>query len=501
MNLDSQLITSATTKIEQTAPASQTATASARKILVGIIVVATLLRLASAVYQGNTVVPLPGIYDQISYDGLARRVVEGHGFSFAEGHWPATPAGEPTAHWSYLYTLYLAAVYALFGPQPIVARLIQAVVAGVLHSWLAWRIGRRIFGPTTGLIAAGLSAVYIYFFYYAGGVLTETFYIIGILWTFDVALRLTARARPADPNESSPALNWWLWLELGLSIGLTVLLRQVFLFFGPFLFLWLWWNLPQSGPAAAGGSSLRQRFHGSTLKGLIATTLVIVVLIVPWTIRNYQAFGTFVPLNTNAGFAFFWGNHPIHGTSFIPLLPTAGPSYGDLIPPELRSLNEAELDRALLKKGIGFIIEDPRRFVLLSLSRTVEYFRFWPSPESGTVSNISRVGSFGILLPFILYGLWLSTYEVRRPAYQGQPVEIILLYLFIIVYTAIHLLTWTLIRYRLPVDAVLIIFAGYGLEDIAKRVKPLLREFVKPKWRVPRYQLRSTMDQCDENWD
>ena len=36
-----------------------------------------------------------------------------------------------TAHWSFLYTLYLTAVYALFGPNPLVARLIQAVAIGV----------------------------------------------------------------------------------------------------------------------------------------------------------------------------------------------------------------------------------------------------------------------------------------------------------------------------------------------------------------------------------
>ncbi|MFN2118430.1 MAG: hypothetical protein ACK2T1_12185, partial [Candidatus Promineifilaceae bacterium] len=108
-----------------------------------IIAVAVVLRLFSAIYQGNQVVALPGIWDQLSYDGLAQRVVAGYGFNFAEGHWPVTRAGEPTAHWSYLYTMYLAVVYAIFGHQPVVARVIQAIVAGALQIWLTWRIGRR----------------------------------------------------------------------------------------------------------------------------------------------------------------------------------------------------------------------------------------------------------------------------------------------------------------------------------------------------------------------
>jgi hypothetical protein len=44
-----------------------------------------------------------------------------------------------------------------------------------------------------------------------------------------------------------------------------------------------------------------------------------------------------------------------------------------------------------------------------------------------------------------------------------------LLLLFAGVYTAIHLLSWALVRYRLPVDAVFIIFSSAGLVDILMR--------------------------------
>lgn len=470
MNLENQLIRQEKSQTGQAESASVPVASSTRKLLAVILLIAVVLRIVSAIAQGNTVVALPGIYDQISYDGLARRVVDGYGFSFAEDHWPMTRAGEPTAHWSYLYTLYLAAIYSLFGAQPVIARLVQAILAGILHSWLTWRIGRRVFGPTAGLVAAGLSAVYIYFFYYAGGLLTETFYITGILWTMDTTLRLRATAGQASTGRISPASRRRLWLELGLAIGVTVLLRQLFLLIVPFLFLWLWWTLSPLKSVPLNRSGLLRRVNWSTLGGLLGATFIVVILIVPWTIRNYRAFGTFVPLNTNAGFAFFWGNHPIHGVNFIPILPDDGPFYTDLIPEELRSLNEADLDRALLKRSIEFISQDPLRYLLLSLSRTREYFKFWPAPDSSAFSNLSRVASFGILLPFMLYGVWLSTYRLRNPAHWEQRSQIILLYLFIVLYTGIHLLTWTLIRYRLPVDAVLLIFAAYGIENIARRI-------------------------------
>ena len=45
-----------------------------------------------------------------------------------------------------------------------------------------------------------------------------------------------------------------------------------------------------------------------------------------------------------------------------------------------------------------------------------------------------------------------------------------LLYAFILVYTGAHLLTWAYVRYRLPVDTVLVIFAAIGLYDLYGRL-------------------------------
>jgi hypothetical protein len=153
--------------------------------------------------------------------------------------------------------------------------------------------------------------------------------------------------------------------------------------------------------------------------------LVIAGMILPWTIRNYRAFDRLVLLNTNAGFAFFWGNHPIHGYSFIPILPGADPSsgtpgYGDLIPNEVRGLSEPAMDAELMKRGFGFVLQDPVRYLVLSASRAVEYFKFWPTPESGLVSNLARVSSFGICLPFMVGGLILSIGRFRVGAPSGR---------------------------------------------------------------------------------
>jgi hypothetical protein len=194
---------------------------------------------------------------------------------------------------------------------------------------------------------------------------------------------------------------------------------------------------------------------------------LIAAFILPVSLYNYSRFGRFVLLNTNSGYAFFWGNNPVYGTKFIPILPTA--EYQSMIPEEVRHLDEAALDQELLKRGIQFVMNDPKRYVLLSLSRIPPYFMFWYSSDSSTLSNISRMGSFGVFLPFMLYGLFLVMRK-RIGFWKLLFSPRGLLMLFALVYAGVHILTWTLIRYRLPVDAVLIPFAGYAVLDVAERI-------------------------------
>lgn len=421
-------------------------TPSKRTILYLILGLSVLARLAAALYMGNDVELLPGTYDQLSYHNLALRLLDGQGFTFAEPWWPLTRAGASTAHWSYLYTAYLTVIYALFGPSPLIARLIQALAVGLLHPFLAYRIGRLTFDENTGLAAAALTAVYTYFIYYAATLMTEPFYITAILASLYLLMRLSRK---------EATVSWKSGLLLGLLLGIAILLRQLFALLVPFFFLWLW---------------LVRYWHEKRVPLLptIAAGVIILAMILPFTLYNYSRFDRFVLLNTNAGFAFFWANHPIYGNHFEPILPPEMGTYQELIPTELRRLDEAALDQALLGRAMQFIVEEPGRYLRLSLSRIPPYFMFWPTAESGLVSNIARVTSFGLLWPFMLAGL-------LRAFWRRKPKEILmhpafLLLLFGAVYTAIHILSWTLIRYRLPVDAAMLIFAASALLALARRL-------------------------------
>ncbi len=448
-----------------------------KKLLVIIIAVSILARLAAAFYLGDVVTDLPGTYDQISYHNLAIRVLEGHGFSFGMQWWPITPANAPTAHWSFLYTFYLVFVYRIFGIHPLAARLIQAILVGIIQPWLVYLIGRKIFGSGVGLITAALTAIYAYFIYYAATLMTEPLYISAILGCIYFCINLRESvAKLSITKMSTKKVTSRVWLStvgIGFTLGAAILLRQLLLLLAVFLFIWLLWALKKQA-----------------ISKILVIGIIIALCILPFTIYNYARFNRFVLLNTNAGYAFFWGNHPIYGTHFVPILTADMGSYQELIPPELRTLDEAALDQALMKRGFQFIFDDPVRYFFLSLSRIPVYFMFWPSQNSGVISNISRLGSFGIMWPFMLIGIILVLLKWKNFRIMDRQKDIVLMFGFMLLYTGMHILSWALIRYRLPVDAVGLLFAGFAIENILVRTGVVKRNYPKDE-NLLRYTLHT----------
>ncbi len=457
-----------------------------RLILLAIIALSLGLRVAVALFLGDSTPPAK---DETSYSQLAMRLADGHGYSFAEPWYPFAPADAPTAHWSFLYTAFVAAVYSLAGPHPLAARLADAILAGILFPLLLYRLSRRVFPPviihhsafSIHHLSALLAALYAYFILYSAMVQTEALFICALLWSLERALAVEQALRRGE------APRWPAWLGLGVSLGLAALLRQSILPWVAVLFLWLLWRALQAaraaGRAAAFPAFLRFPPFPSALLRLILAGLVIIAFILPFTLRNYAVYGDFLLLNSNAGYAMYSAQHPMHGSSFQEF--AAAPLPDDLAG---LGLNEAQWDRALMSRGIGFVLAEPGRYLLLSLSRVRDYIEFWPTADSSLLFNLGRVLSIGLFLPFMLYGLYLSLrpsqFLVNHSPIPQFPINhspltinhspltinhFLLLYLFILVYSLLHIFTWAMSRYRLPVDAVLLLFAALAVVDLANR--------------------------------
>ena len=390
-----------------------------------VLALAVVLRVVVALALGDRAEPVSGAADQVSYDVLAQRVLAGHGFSFPTGWYPFTEADRPTAHWSFLYTLYLATVYAVVGHHPLAARLVQAVLSSA-GCWLVYRLAARVFDRRVGLAAAALTAVYGYFVFFGAALMTQAFYIVALLAALDTAF--TVRERPTAAG----------WVALGVALGVGTLLRQTLLLFAPFLLAW-----------AAAAPGVRSRWRGA-----LGSLAVLLLCVLPWTVRNYAVFGQFLLLNSNGGYWLYCANHPGQGTRFDPTF-TAPP------PARLAHLEEPALDRALFREGLGFMRDDPGRVARLTLSRIPAYLWALPSSESSLLANVGRVGSFTLCLPLMLAGVALSAPRWRR---------CLPLYLYVLLDGVFHLLTWAAPRYRLPSDAVMMVFAGLTVERLRARL-------------------------------
>lgn len=423
------------------------------------------LRLAVAISLGNAIVRAT---DEYSYSALAQRVASGYGYSFAEGWYPFTPAGAPTAHWSFLYAAFVASVYELAGYHPLVARLVQATLGSVLLPWLIYRLTRRLFPawPHVALVAAACAAVYAYFVLYAAQLMTETFFIAALLWSLERALALTAGGDSAkrDPKVAGPksilehdAWRWKTALTLGISLGIAALLRQSVLPWVALLFAWL---LFQSLRPAEYGEHAPCRARRIAM--LISAGMMMLLFIVPFTIRNYVVYGDFLLLNSNAGYAMYSAQHPLHGTDFQAFV--AAPLPEELL---ARELNEAQWDQELMRRGVDFVAADLVRYLQLSTSRVLDFFEFWPT-DTTLLHNAGRLLSFTLFLPFYITGIILAMRETGRHSrgcrdFWAQPISLLLL--FISSYSLLHIFTWAMPRYRLPIDAVAMPFAALALEE------------------------------------
>jgi 4-amino-4-deoxy-L-arabinose transferase-like glycosyltransferase len=394
-----------------------------------IIGLALLARVAAALYLGNTVSGLSGAQDEISYSMLGHRFSEGFGLTFPRDWYPWIKAGAQQSYYSATISLFLAAIYTVFGYHPLAARLIMAGLStGVVI--MIFVLARRFFGAAVGLVAAAIASGYAYLVFYGVTLVTETPFILLLLLAIEAAFRIVDNPTPQR------------WLVFSIAVAGTILLRMAVLFFVVALALWVFWRLLATKP--------------QSLRMLAIPAAVIGLAIAPFTIHNYQLWGRFLLLESQFGHVFWNGNHPDQPESFHDVLVLPIPE--DI----LASDNDAVITNRLLSLGIENVMRDPGHFARLTLGRLREFFTFWPTSDSAPLANALRVASFGVMLPFALAGLWLTRARWR---------ELLPLLAFIVIHTAIYSASWTMIRYRIPLDAALIPFAACALAAMVRKAR------------------------------
>ena len=397
------------------------------KYIWAILAVALLLRVAAAVALGDEIRGLSGANDEITYSTLGARMADGHGLTFPTGWYPWIKADAPQAYFSFAMSGGLGILYSITGDHPLVARLLMAL-AGTAVVWLTYLLGLRYFGSRVALVAAAVSAVYAYLVFYSASLVTETPFTLAVLASIYLAGSVVRE----------PTLKNWVLLSFALTLAVHA--RMAVIFFIPLLLLWALWEA-----------------RGARIVHAAIPLVMIGLSIAPFTYWNYQTWGHFVPLQTQFGHVFWNGNHPGHQGDFHPFKVFE-------IPQEVLALdNDAEITSRLLEMGIANVRENPGDFLSLTVTRVRELFVFWPTETSSTAANLLRVFSFGLVAPWALGGLILNLKRWR---------ELLPFLLFAVTHVGIHAVTWSMIRYRVPMDPFLILLAAAALVRTQEAVFP-----------------------------
>lgn len=311
---------------------------SSRKL---IFVAAFISRMARTAYLLSKLGP-GSLFARNEPSHIGAALISGLGYSSPYAGAPIAP----TAQQPPLYPILLAGIFRAFGTYTLAAAwaaVIVNVLAGALTAVLVYQVGRRHFSEAVGRLAAWL---WVFPWMY-----TTVAFSVSLTSAYLAALGLGALFLyiPGKP------LTGWKWFKLGVYCGFLALLQPALLTVVCIYWIWL-----------AG-----TKFHLSRLVVGVAGFLLVLT---PWTIRNYVAMGRFIPLRDNFGLELWVGNRPgMHGTAdFSGDFPDNDPSdYARL--GELRFMDE-HFDAAK-----QFIRANPAGFLRRSLLR-MEQFWYIPYP-------------------------------------------------------------------------------------------------------------------------
>lgn len=269
------------------------------------------------------------VADPADYVRHAVSIAHGHGMaeSVLPGHGPS--AIRPPA-----YPYFLGGVFAISGDSFTAGR-IAAALLGVLSVALLGLIAQQLWSRRVAIVAMALAAVYPPLVLLSGTLLSESLGLPIVLAL--VALVLAYRNGPR-PRWVAPAA--------GVLFALALLDRPALVMFGVPLVAGLWGRPWRSWRA---------------LREPAVALLAAAIAIVPWTIRNANAFHDFVPISTQSGFLVAGtyndvsANDPVNPGAYRPA------SFDPSLRPILTdpALDENEVNKKLAEAGRTYAEEDP----------------------------------------------------------------------------------------------------------------------------------------------
>lgn len=352
--------------------------------------------------------------------------------------------------------LLIAAVRLLFGTNFTALRLCFALL-GAGTCLVGYLLARRLFGPLAALLAGLCLAVYPHYLYLSALFeYPQTFFIFAMSLSFLELFDYLRSGRLAAVAAS------------GLLLGFAILAVPTVQLFAPLLLVCI----------VVARRALQ-------LPALIVLGVAIALPVGAWATHNYLAYGDPILVNRAGGFSFWTANNTTYyefgKNAVVPPCDGGNERYQfcrDWMQIRARLHADANLtstqkialeDRAAWDNGKHFLAESPARTAGLTVRK---FLQFW-TPVPDAVTNKGTYGGSAVTwisvlsyVPVLILGLVGLVLSRRRWR------ELLPIYAYFGVFTAVYCVFLPTTRYRLPLDFFLILFSAYALT----RMVPWLRE-------------------------
>jgi len=336
---------------------------------------------------------------------IARSLVLNHSYGGA-----FHDARGPTAWLAPAYPSIVAAIFSIFGIQSHAAAIVLLILNCLLSAITAvvvMKIGTRCFSETVGFLSAILWAVS------PTAAVTEL-----ILWDsclaalfVSLAIWMTVKLEPESGVRD--------YSYCGAMWGCAGLVSPSLL--APFLPILL-------------VLYVRNR----NAKQLLILALAMLLIITPWTLRNFVAFHTLMPIRSNGWAEIYFGNVGFE-------LHPSGPSM------QYQAMGEVAFVEKTKSDAVRYLASHPIEFSKLTAHRA---FDFWALP-GGAIGLSFIVG----LLSFF------GAFHAIRKSRNGVVLTLVLIF-----YPMIYYVSYTFSRYRHPIEPIIYVLAAYGVTIIAESV-------------------------------
>lgn len=369
---------------------------------------------------------------------VAENIALGKGFSM---RLLGSKDPKPTALVPPGYVYFIALMFHIFGIYSVKAAIAMEIFQSFIDAFtcvVLYDLGEK-FDKKVGLLTSVGFALYppaVFFSVLRIGPAPVVVLLLAIIISY--FLKIQEQQRSVDA------------VVCGLCMGINALLEPAVILFYVIGCVWLlYWSTPPRSTA---------------LKNSMVMGLVCIVCILPWTIRNFVVFDTFVPIKSALGRNLLEGNHPystgvIHNFDFEKVFSTE----------EFKSLEQLDavsVDKVMFKKAVSFIQEDPMNFIRSTLKR-IYYFWSFTNPYRETPHDDLRIITYGPV--FILAVICILF--TKRPWRESS----LILSLFLSYPLPYYIAHVSINRYKYLMEPFLIILASYVVIRLSKSLKSPLK--------------------------